>query len=134
AIADADVVMLAPSNPVVSIGAILAIPGIRGALRSTPAPIVGYSPIIAGKPVRGMADECLSTIGVQTNAAAVGSFYGARSGTGILDYWLVHDGGEDAATDTAPGLTVRSVPLLMTDPTATAAMVAAGLALAGVSA
>ncbi len=59
AIADADVVLIAPSNPVVSVGAILAVPGIRAALRSTGAPVVGYSPIIDGKPLRGMADECL---------------------------------------------------------------------------
>lgn len=52
AIEEADVVMLAPSNPVVSIGAILTIPGIRGALRSTSAPVIGYSPIIGGKPLR----------------------------------------------------------------------------------
>ncbi|OBJ71094.1 2-phospho-L-lactate transferase [Mycobacterium sp. 1274756.6] len=129
AIAEADVVLLAPSNPVVSIGAVLAVPGIRGALRSTAAPVVGYSPIVSGKPVRGMADICLETIGVPTTAAAVGALYGSRRGTGILDYWLVHDG-EQAEID---GVTVRSAPLLMTDPDATAAMVRAGLDLAGVA-
>lgn len=66
AIGDADIVLLAPSNPVVSIGPILQIPGIRGALRSTSAPVIGYSPIIAGKPLRGMADECLKVIGVES--------------------------------------------------------------------
>ena len=75
AIADADIVLLAPSNPVVSIGAILAVPGIRGALRSTTAPVIGYSPIIGGKPLRGMADECLSVIGVESTAEAVGRHY-----------------------------------------------------------
>lgn len=130
AIADADAILLAPSNPVVSIGALLAIPGIRGALRSTTAPVVGYSPIIAGKPLRGMADECLTTIGVQSTSAAVGRHYGARSGTGILDCWLVHDG-DHADID---GVAVQSIPLLMTDPKATAEMVRAGLELAGVPA
>lgn len=129
AIADADIVLIAPSNPVVSIGAILAIPGIRGALRSTTAPIVGYSPIINGKPLRGMASECLNVIGVQSCAEAVGRHYGGRSDTGILDYWLVHEG-DHAEID---GLTVRSAPLLMNDPQATAEMVSAGLRLAGVS-
>lgn len=129
AIAEADVVLLAPSNPVVSIGAVLAVPGIRGALRSTPAPVVGYSPIVSGKPVRGMADICLETIGIPTTAAAVGELYGSRRATGILDYWLVHEG-EDAEID---GVTVRAAPLLMTDPDATAAMVRAGLDLAGVA-
>src|ERR1700753_3156235 len=82
AIADADIILVAPSNPVVSVGAILAVPGIRGALRSTDAPIVGYSPIIGGKPLRGMADECLSVIGVASTAEAVGRHYGARATTG----------------------------------------------------
>jgi LPPG:FO 2-phospho-L-lactate transferase len=128
AIAEADAVMLAPSNPVVSIGALLAIPGMRGALRSTPAPVIGYSPIIDGKPLRGMADRCLTVIGVESSSAAVGRHYGPRSGTGILDCWLVHDG-DRADID---GVAVRSVPLLMTDPGATADMVRAGLQLAGV--
>lgn len=129
AIADADVVLLAPSNPVVSIGPILQIPGVRGALRSTKAPVIGYSPIVNGKPLRGMADECLSIIGVESTSQAVGRHFGARSGTGILDGWLVHEG------DTAEieGVQVRAVPLLMTDPPTTAEMVRAGLDLAGVA-
>ncbi len=129
AIAGADVVMLAPSNPVVSIGAILAVPGTRSALRSTAAPVIGYSPIVDGKPLRGMAEECLSTIGVETTSEAVGRHYGARTATGLLDFWLVHDG--DAAD--VPGVTVKSAPLLMSDPDATAAMVRAGLDVAGVA-
>jgi len=128
AIAGADVVFVAPSNPVVSVGAILAVPGIRGALRSTTAPVLGYSPIIGGKPLRGMADECLKVMGVETTSEAVGRRYGAKSATGILDGWLVHEG--DAAD--VPGVAVRAVPLLMTDPDATAEMVRAGLDLAGV--
>jgi LPPG:FO 2-phospho-L-lactate transferase len=128
AIASADVVMLAPSNPVVSIGAILAIPGIRGALRSTQAPVIGYSPIVAGKPLRGMADECLSVIGVASTSEAVGGYYGPRSGVGILDGWLVHEGDNAEIA----GIEVRAVPLLMTDPATTGEMVRAGLDLAGV--
>ena len=128
AITTADIVILAPSNPVVSIGAILAIAGIRGALRSTAAPVIGYSPIVDGKPLRGMADECLSVLGVETTSQAVGRHYGARSATGLLDHWLVHDGDEAEI----PGVTVRSVPLLMSDPDATAAMVRAGFEAAGV--
>jgi len=129
AITGADVVMLAPSNPVVSIGATLAVGGIRGALRSTSAPVIGYSPIVGGKPLRGMADECLSVIGVQTTAEAVGRHYGARSATGLLDYWLIHSG----ETAEVPGATVRSAPLLMSDPATTAEMVRAGLDLAGLT-
>ncbi len=124
----ADAVLLAPSNPVVSIGAILAVPGIRGALRTTTAKVVGLSPVIDGKPLRGMADECLAVLGVETTAEAIGRHFGARSDTGILDGWLVH------STDTAdvPGVEVRSVPLLMTDPAATAEMAREALDIAGV--
>ncbi|NLV80930.1 MAG: 2-phospho-L-lactate transferase [Rhodococcus sp.] len=129
AIESADVVILAPSNPVVSVGAVLAIPGLRGALRTTAAKVVGLSPIVGGAPLRGMADACLEVIGVDTTAEAVGRHYGARSATGILDGWLVH------STDDAniPGVEVRSVPLLMTDAAATADMARAALDLAGVA-
>ncbi len=127
AIENADIVLLAPSNPVVSVGAILAVPGVRGALRTTGAKVIGVSPVIDGKPLRGMADECLSVLGVETSAQAVGRYYGARSESGILDGWLVH------STDTAevPGVDVRSVPLLMTDPDATAQMVRECFEVAG---
>ncbi len=127
AIADADAVILAPSNPVVSVGAILAVPGIRSALRTTSAKVVGLSPVIDGKPLRGMADECLTVIGVETSAEAIGQYYGARSDTGILDAWLIH------STDTATiaGVDVRSVPLLMTDPETTSEMAAEALRSAG---
>jgi LPPG:FO 2-phospho-L-lactate transferase len=129
AIAEADVILLAPSNPVVSISTILEIPGIRSALTKARAPIVGVSPIIGGKPVRGMADACLAAIGVETSAQAVGEHYGARSAGGLLDGWLV-DAAESVAID---GVTVAAVPLLMSDEQATAAMVKAALSVAGVS-
>src|SRR5690606_31812839 len=92
AIGDADVVLLAPSNPVVSVGTVLAVPGVRTALVKTEAPVVGISPIVHDKPVRGMADACLTAIGVDTTAEAVGRHYGARSAQGVLDGWLVHTG------------------------------------------
>jgi len=129
AIAAADIVMLAPSNPIVSIGAIMSIPGIRAALRSTPAPVVGYSPIVAGKPLRGMADECLKVVGIESTSEAVANHYGARSATGILDHWLIHEG--DRAD--VPGVTVKTIPLLMSGPAATAEMVRSGIELAGVA-
>jgi LPPG:FO 2-phospho-L-lactate transferase len=127
AIRDADAVLLAPSNPVVSIGTILAVPGAREAMRETTAKVVGLSPIVGGKPVRGMADACLTAIGVETTAEAVGRHLGARADGGVLDGWLVHSG------DTAdvPGVEVRSVPLLMTDVEATAEMARRALELAG---
>ncbi len=128
AIAEADVVLIAPSNPVVSIDTILAIPGVSEALRATPAPVIGVSPIIGGAPVRGHADECLRAIGVECSAEGVGRHYGARSDGGLLDAFVISDG------DTAdiPGMTVTHRPLLMSDPMATAAMVASCLEVAGV--
>jgi LPPG:FO 2-phospho-L-lactate transferase len=94
ALQESDVVLLPPSNPVVSVGAILAVPGIADALRGTPAPVVGLSPIVGGAPVRGMADACLAAIGVDTSAAAVGAHYGPE----LIDGWLVDD--QDKAAQT----------------------------------
>lgn len=132
AIAEADVVLLAPSNPVVSIGTILGIPGIREALQDTAAPVVGVSPVIGGSVVRGMADACLTAIGVATDAAAIAQHYGARSAGGVLDGWLVDE--VDAAAVPvldAAGIAARHVPLWMTDDDATAAMAEAAIVLAG---
>jgi LPPG:FO 2-phospho-L-lactate transferase len=122
AIEAADVVLLPPSNPVVSIGTVLQVKGVREALEAQR--VVGLSPIIGGAPVRGMADACLDAIGVETSAEAVGRHYGAD----LLDGWLVDTA--DAGT-TVPGVEVRAVPLLMTDLEATAAMARAALELAG---
>jgi len=126
AITGADVLLVAPSNPVVSIGTILAVPGIREAVAGAAAKVIGLSPIVGGKPVRGMADACLPTIGVEVSAQGVGRHYGARRDGGLLDGWLVH------STDTAEidGVAVRAVPLLMTDDDATAQMVRHALELA----
>ena len=127
AIRGADVVLLPPSNPVVSIGIILSVPGIRDALRGTRAPVVGVCPIVGGRPVRGHADACLAAIGVQTTAGAVAGLY-----EDFLDGWLVDD---ELASDLSSvrrraGLAVRARPLLMTDVPSTAAMAAAALDLA----
>jgi LPPG:FO 2-phospho-L-lactate transferase len=128
AISAADVVLIAPSNPVVSIGTILGLAEIRAAVASTPAPVVGVSPIIDGAPVRGMADSCLPVIGVEVSAEGVARHYGSRSSGGLLDGWLVHE--TDAAD--VPGVKVSALPLLMTDDRASADMVRAALEVAGV--
>ena len=127
AIRTADVVLLPPSNPVVSIGIILGVPGVRDALRGTRAPVVGVSPIVAGRPVRGHADACLSAIGVDTTAGAVAGLY-----DDFLDGWLVDDGLDTdlRSVRRRPGLAVRARPLLMADVPATAAIAAAALDLA----
>jgi LPPG:FO 2-phospho-L-lactate transferase len=131
AIATADVVLLAPSNPVVSIGTVLGIPGIRDAVRSTPAAVVGVSPIIGGAVVRGMADACLATIGVETAADAVAQHYGSRASGGVLDAWLLAE--EDAALSAAvsqSGIRASVVPLWMRDIPTSSALAAASLAAA----
>jgi LPPG:FO 2-phospho-L-lactate transferase len=92
AIWQADVIVLPPSNPVVSIGPILAVPGIRDAVLETPAPVVGVSGIVGGRPVKGMADTCLATIGVAADAASVAAHYGGRGEGGILDGWVYETG------------------------------------------
>ncbi|OKI87670.1 2-phospho-L-lactate transferase [Micromonospora sp. CB01531] len=126
AVGSADVVLIAPSNPVVSIAPILAVPGLRDAVTDGPAPVVGVSPIIGGAPVRGMADRCLAVLGVECSAAGVGGLYGGRSAGGLLDGWLVAP--EDEGT-LVPDASVRSAPLRMIDEAATAAMVRAALEL-----
>jgi LPPG:FO 2-phospho-L-lactate transferase len=130
ALAAADAILLAPSNPVVSVGPILAVPGVRDALRAAPGGVVGVSPIIGGAPLRGMADACLTAIGVETTADAVGRWYGGRAADGVLDGWLV-DQVDAAAVANVPDVSVRAVPLLMSDLDATAAMARAALDLAG---
>lgn len=75
AISTADAVLVAPSNPIVSIGTILAVPGIRDALRSTRSPVVGVSPIVGGEVVRGMADKLMRGLGIDVSCAAVASLY-----------------------------------------------------------
>ena len=130
AIHDADVVVLPPSNPVVSVGAILSVPGIREAVRTTPAPVIGLSPIVGGAPVRGMADACLDAIGVETSAGAVARHYGRRP-EGLLDGWLVDEVDKAVADELVEeGWPARAVPLMMTDVDATAAMAQAALDLA----
>ncbi|MGZ4477990.1 MAG: 2-phospho-L-lactate transferase, partial [Nocardioidaceae bacterium] len=130
AIANADLVIVPPSNPVVSVGTILGVPGIREALRSTAAPVVGLSPIVAGSHVRGMAAQLLDALGVEVSAAAVAERYGARSADGILDGWLVDTADADAVPRVeAAGVACRAVPLMMTDVDATARMARAAAEL-----
>jgi len=128
ALAAADAVLLAPSNPVVSIGTILGVPGMREAALGARGRIVGVSPIVGGAVVRGMADRCLPVLGIEVSAEGVGRHYGARSAGGLLDAWLAAPG--DSAD--VPGVDVRQVPLLMSDPQATAGLARAALDAAGV--
>jgi LPPG:FO 2-phospho-L-lactate transferase len=130
AITDADLVILPPSNPVVSVGTILGVPRVREALVATAAPVVGISPIIGGTHVRGMAEQLLTSIGVEVSAGGVGLHYGTRADGGVLDGWLVDAADADQLEGLhAAGLAAAAVPLFMTDLDATAAMAAAAIAL-----
>ncbi|MFI8186856.1 2-phospho-L-lactate transferase [Actinacidiphila glaucinigra] len=128
AIGEADVILFPPSNPVVSVGTILAVPGIREAIAEAGVPVVGLSPIVGDAPVRGMADKVLAAVGVESTAAAVAAHYGS----GLLDGWLVDtvDAGSVDEVEAA-GIRCRAVPLMMTDLDATAAMAREALTLAG---
>ncbi|RNI23170.1 2-phospho-L-lactate transferase [Flexivirga caeni] len=122
AIRTADLVVLPPSNPVVSIGIILSVPGVRDALRGTQAPVVGVSPLVGGAPVRGHADACLSAIGVPVTPDGVAGLY-----ADFLDGWLV-DKADEAAMAGAQ-IAVRAIPLLMTDVNAAAEMASEAIEL-----
>ena len=111
AIEAADLIILPPSNPIVSIGMILQIPGIKEAIMKAKAPVVGVSPIIGGNPVLGMADKCLSALGLETSATSVAAQYGD-----LLDAWLIADSDDDQVLAiTNLGIKCESAPLLMTD-------------------
>ncbi len=134
ALTEADLVLVPPSNPIVSVGTILGVAGIGDAVRATSAPVVGLSPIVAGSHVRGMAAQLLEAVGVDVSAAAVAELYGARSSGGVLDGWLVDEADADAvARVERAGIRCRAVPLMMTDRDATAAMVDAAYELAGLA-
>lgn len=122
AIRTADLVLLPPSNPVVSIGIILGVPGVRDALRGSRAPVVGVSPLISGAPVRGHADACLEAIGVESSAGGVAGLY-----ADFLDGWLVAK--EDADLQSSGRLTVEARPLLMSSIEATADIAGAAIDL-----
>ena len=127
AIADSDVVLFPPSNPVVSVGTILAVPGVREAIAEAGVPVVGLSPIVGDTPVRGMADKVLAAVGVESTAAAVAKHYGS----GLLDGWLVDTVDAGAVDEVeAAGIRCRALPLMMTDTEATARMATEALALA----
>jgi LPPG:FO 2-phospho-L-lactate transferase len=125
AIRDADVILLPPSNPVVSIGIILGVPEVREALRGTRAPVVGVCPLVGGRPVRGHADACLAAIGVDSTAAAVAGLY-----ADFLDGWLVDSGDRPAPGTVDDRLAVQARPLLMHDVAAAAEIAGAALDLA----
>ena len=86
AIGDADAIVLPPSNPVVSLGPILAVPGIREAVRARRAVVVGVSGIIDGAPLVGMADRLMPAVGLEVTAAGAAAAY-----EGLLGAWVIDE-------------------------------------------
>jgi LPPG:FO 2-phospho-L-lactate transferase len=84
AIAGADLVVVCPSNPVVSTGPILAVPGVREAVAARRDTVVGVSPIVGGAPVAGMADKLMPVVGLEVSALGA-----ARAYAGLLAAWVV---------------------------------------------
>lgn len=127
AIVGADAVLLAPSNPVVSIGTILEVPGLRAALDATNAPVVGVSPIIGGRVVRGMADRLLPAVGAEVSAVGVARHYGS-----LLDGWVLdRQDADQAAAVRALGMACEVTDTLMDDVEVAGALAATCLELAG---
>lgn len=85
AIAGAGAVIIAPSNPVVSIGPILAVPGVREALRSSPARVAAISPIVGGRAIKGPADRMMSALGLEPSAAGVAAAYADMLDVLVID-------------------------------------------------
>ena len=85
ALADADAVIIAPSNPVVSIGPLLAVPGIADALSARRADTVAVSPIVAGKALKGPADRLLRELGHEASVVGVARLYRDLAATLVVD-------------------------------------------------
>ena len=75
ALFEAEVVVVCPSNPIVSIGTILAVEGVRDALQQTKARVVGVSPIVGGVPIKGPADKLMRGFGIEVSAFGVAKLY-----------------------------------------------------------
>jgi LPPG:FO 2-phospho-L-lactate transferase len=111
ALATAELVVIGPSNPIVSIGPILAIPGMREALAASPAPRIGVSGIVAGKALRGPADRMLASLGHESSALGVARLY-----EGLVERFVIDEA--DAALAPAIealGMAVSVLPIVMSD-------------------
>ncbi|MBW3612951.1 MAG: 2-phospho-L-lactate transferase [Chloroflexi bacterium] len=110
AISTADLIVLGPSNPVVSIGPILALPGVRDAMREAAAPVVSVSPIVGGRALRGPADRMMTSLGHESSALGV-----ARLHAGLVDRFVIDetDVGLGHAIQRETGASVDVLPTVM---------------------
>ena len=127
ALAEADAILLCPSNPVISIGPILALPGVPEVLRSRRARVVGVSPIIRGATVKGPADRLMAAAGIEVSCAGVASIY-----ADICATLLVDESDADRAGDVERhGVRAAVAPILMRDADAAADLARRALELVG---
>jgi LPPG:FO 2-phospho-L-lactate transferase len=108
ALRGAEAIVIGPSNPVISIGPILAVPGIREAIAASPAPVIAVSPYVAGEVVKGPTDRFMEATGRPSTAAGVASLY-----AGLIDAMVVDEGDPDPPPAEIPTL---AVPTLMDGP------------------
>jgi LPPG:FO 2-phospho-L-lactate transferase len=125
AIACADAILVCPSNPIVSIGPILALRGMREALRAARAPVVAISPIVGGAPVKGPADRLMRAQGVEVSARGVAGMYRGLARGFLLDARDAEQQGDVEAL----GMRARAVDTLMRDAEIAAGVARAALAL-----
>ena len=118
AIERAETILVCPSNPVISIGPILAIPGVREALVRRRDRVVGVSPIIAGAPVKGPADRLMGPLGIEVSCVGVARAYAGFCGTLVIDSGDAHRSREVAST----GVRAVVADTLMTDARVAAAL------------
>ncbi len=126
AIAQARTIVVCPSNPVVSIGPILALPGVREATRGSSAPVVGVSPIVGGAPVKGPAAQLLRGVGAEVSARGVAGLYAPWIDGFVIDE---RDAAQVADIE-ALGLACRAVDSMMVTPGVAASLATAVLGLA----
>ena len=107
ALAGADLIVIGPSNPVISIGPILSVPGMRDAVAASPAPVVAVSPFVAGRAVKGPTERFMAAVGRPVSAAGVASLY-----MPLLDAIVADHRDPDPPPDDVPAL---SCPTLMQD-------------------
>ncbi|MGD9734681.1 MAG: 2-phospho-L-lactate transferase [Solirubrobacterales bacterium] len=104
ALAGAEAIVIGPSNPVISIGPILALPGVREAIAASPAPVVAVSPYVAGQVVKGPTDRFMAAVGRPSTAAGVASLY-----AGLIDGMVVDSGDPEPPPSDLPAFTTPTL-------------------------
>ncbi|HET6570114.1 MAG TPA: 2-phospho-L-lactate transferase [Solirubrobacterales bacterium] len=112
ALADAEAIVIGPSNPVISIGPILAVPGMREAIAASGAPVLAVSPYVAGEVVKGPTERFMAAVGRPSTAAGVASLY-----AGLVGAMVVDEDDPDPPPEEIPTL---AAPTLMDSPAARA--------------